>query len=82
MEITAPDANRLILRGVCFLAEPFGTASAGLGEEISVALTELTVGDSVDGVPFPLIQRAIKSTIKMLITINAAITPSTLVLSW
>ena len=47
MEITAPDANRLILRGVCFLAEPFGTASAGLGEETAVKVPGLTVGDSV-----------------------------------
>ena len=47
MEITAPEAKRFTLRGVCFLAEPFGTASAGLGEDTSVDLTGLTVGDSI-----------------------------------
>ena len=47
MEITAPEAKRFTLRGVCFLAEPFGTASAGLGEDTSVKVTGLTVGDSL-----------------------------------
>ena len=79
--MTAPEAKRLTFLGVCFLAEPFGTASAGLGEDISVRLTGLSVGNSVGGVPFPLNQRVIKSTSKVLSTVNAT-TPSTLVLSW